>query len=321
MLTPYQCGKIPVVFVHGLLSDPATWMPMRNQLDGKSWFRERYQVWFFRYPTGIPFLVSAAALRRELNTAVACCPGAAEDPAAQQMVLISHSMGGLISKLQVSESGNEIWNLAANRPLDEIRAAPADRERLREVFYFEPLPFVRRLIMIGTPHRGSTLARRGIGRIGSCLARPTTEADERQRRVVRENPGVFEPWISRRVPNSVDLLEPDSPLLAAMLKLPICPDVRMHSIIGVSRTKSCQGPGDGAVSLTSAGLSCVDSEKLVSATHEELHDAAASVIEVERILQQHLCDFDRLQYGSDQLTRWSPSTIFSRSGAPAARSR
>jgi pimeloyl-ACP methyl ester carboxylesterase len=305
MLAPYQCGKIPIVFVHGLLSDPATWMPMRNQLNAQSWFRERYQVWFFRYPTGIPFLVSAAALRRELNAALACCPGAGDDPAAQHMVLIGHSMGGLIAKLQVSDSGNDLWDLAANRPLDDLHADPADRERLREVFFFAPQPFVRRVVMIGTPHRGSTLATRGIGRIGSCLARPTTEADERQRRVVRENPGVFEPWISRRVPNSVDLLEPDSPLLAGMLKLSICPDVRLHSIIGVARTTSCQGPGDGTVSLASASLPCVASEKLVTATHEELHDAATSVIEVERILEQHLCDYDRLLRRSDRLSRRS----------------
>ncbi len=321
MLAPYQCGKIPVVFVHGLLSDPGTWMPMRNQLDAESWFRERYQVWFFRYPTGIPFLVSAAALRRELNAALACCPGAADDPAAQHMVVVGHSMGGLISKLQVSDSGNDIWNLAANRPLDEIRADPVDRERLREVFFFTPQPFVRRVVMIGTPHRGSTLARRGIGRIGSCLARPTTETDERQRRVVRENPGVFQPWISRRVPTSVDLLEPDSPLLAGMLKLPICPDVRLHSIIGVARTNSLQGPGDGTVSLASASLRGVTSEKLITATHEELHDVAASIIEVERILQQHLRDYDMQLNSSARFSRWSSAASASRAGVPAVRSR
>src|SRR6185437_8867600 len=104
MLAPYQPGKIPVVFVHGLLSDPTTWITLGNSLNSQPWFRERYQVWAFRYPSGVPFLISAATLRRELNAAIAASPGAAEDPAVSQMVLIGHSMGGLISKLQVTDS-------------------------------------------------------------------------------------------------------------------------------------------------------------------------------------------------------------------------
>ncbi|HEY5312449.1 MAG TPA: alpha/beta fold hydrolase [Pirellulales bacterium] len=294
MFEPYQRGKIPVVFVHGLISDPTTWVTMINQLNAQSWFRERYQIWAFSYPTGMPFLVSAATLRRELNAALAVSPGAADDPAANQMVLIGHSMGGLLLKLQVTESGSAIWDLAANRPLDELRASPADRERLREVFFFEPQPFVRQVIWIGTPHRGSTLARRGVGRIGSLLARPTSEADERHRRMVAENPGVFQSWIRRRVPTSPDLLEPDSPLLVAMEKLPINPAVRLHSIIGVIRTKSLHGPGDGAVSLASAQHRCVESEKWVPEGHEELHVAQESIIEVERILQDNLLEYDLL---------------------------
>ena len=291
MFEPYQRGKIPVVFVHGLVSDPTTWVTMINQLNIQSWFRERYQAWAFSYPTGMPFLITANTLRRELNAALASWPDAADDPAAQQMVLIGHSMGGLLLKLQVTSSGTAIWDLVANRPLDEIRASPADRQRLQEVF-FEPQPFVKQVIWLGTPHRGSTLARRGIGRTASLLARPTSEADQRQRRVVAENPGVFQPWISRRVPSSLDLLEPDSPLLTTMEKLPVNPAVQLHSIIGVAKNNCVTGPGDGAVSLTSATHPCVESEKWVPVIHEELHLSEASIIEVERILQDNLLDYD-----------------------------
>ena len=95
-----------------------------------------------------------------------------------------------MAKLQITESGTDLWNLVADLPLDQIQASPEDRERLREVFFFAPLPFVRKVIFIGTPHRGSTLARRGIGRIASCVARSPADTDERHRRVVAENPGV-----------------------------------------------------------------------------------------------------------------------------------
>jgi pimeloyl-ACP methyl ester carboxylesterase len=293
MLEPYQAGKIPIVFVHGLLSDPTTWVSLGNQLRQETWFRERYQVWVFRYPTGMPFLVSAATLRRELNAALANAPEAADDPAAQRMVLVGHSMGGLVSKLQVTESGPDLWNLAARRPLDEINASDADRERLREVFFFKPQPFIRHVIFIGTPHRGSTLAGRGIGRIGSLAVRPTSEADERQRRLVEQNPGVFRMGLQTRVPTSVDLLEPSNPLLGAMLGLTVGPGVELHSIIGIAKTSSPHGPSDGVVSLTSASIPGVESEKLVSETHVELHHSAAAVGEVQRILQRNLREFDR----------------------------
>ncbi len=179
MLEPYQPGKIPVVFVHGLASDPTTWLTLLNSLRAQAWFRERYQVWAFRYPTGMPFLQSAATLRRELQAALALAPGGVDDPAARQMVLIGHSMGGLVSKLQVTDSGTELWDLVANRPLDAIRAEDADRERLREVFFFAPQPYIRKVIFIGTPHRGSSLAADAVGRVSSWAAKLTTDADTR----------------------------------------------------------------------------------------------------------------------------------------------
>ena len=292
MLEPYQRGKIPIVFVHGLLSDPLTWVTLGNALRAQPWFRERYQVWAFRYPSGVPFLVSAAALRRELNAAIAISPGAADDPTARQMVLVGHSMGGLVSKLQVTESGTDLWDLVANRPLDEIQADPADREQLREVFFFKPLPFVRKVVFIGTPHRGSSLASRGIGRVSSWAAKSTSTADERHRRVVAANPGVFVPWITRKVPTSVDLLEPGHPLLVAMEHMSVDPCVELHSIIGVDDVKPCAGPGDRVVSLKSASLPRVVSEKLVAETHEGLHEAATTQMEIERILERQLRDLD-----------------------------
>jgi pimeloyl-ACP methyl ester carboxylesterase len=288
MIEPYQCGKIPVVFVHGLASDPTTWLTQIHALRAQPWFRERYQAWLFRYPTGIPFLTSAATLRRELDAAVTLLPGAANDPAVHQMVLIGHSMGGLVSKLQVAESGTDLWDVASNRPLDEINAEPADRERLREVFFFAPLPFVRKVIFIGTPHRGSSMASRTAGRVSSWLAEMSAQTDERHRRLAAANPGVFAPWIAKKIPTSVDLLEPEHPLLQAIEKLPVDPRVELHSIIGVADLRGADAPGDGVVSLTSARYCGAISEKRVAETHRGLLQATSTTIEIERILERQL---------------------------------
>ncbi|MCE9605532.1 MAG: alpha/beta fold hydrolase [Planctomycetia bacterium] len=292
MIEPYQCGKIPVVFVHGLASDPTTWLTQIHSLRAQPWFRERYQVWAFRYPTGMPFLTGAATLRRELQAAVALSPGAAEDPAAQQMVLVGHSLGGLVSKLQATESGTDLWNVAANLSLDEIQASATDRERLREVFFFEPLPFVRKVIFIGTPHRGSSIANQAVGRVSSWSARITSQADERHRRLIAENPDVFAPWIVRKVPTSIDLLQPDHPLLCAVEKLSIGRNVELHSIIGLADASGTDAPGDGVVSLASARHCGTLSEKHVSETHRGLHEAATTTIEIEQILQRQLREIE-----------------------------
>src|SRR5207247_11201815 len=67
MFEPYQRGKIPVLMVHGLLSSPVTWAPLFNDLRADPVLRERYQFWFYLYPTGNPYLITAADLRHTIT--------------------------------------------------------------------------------------------------------------------------------------------------------------------------------------------------------------------------------------------------------------
>ena len=67
MIDPYQPGKIPVVFVHGLMSSPEAWDNAINELRGDPELRKRYQFWMFFYSTGNPILASGARFRKSLN--------------------------------------------------------------------------------------------------------------------------------------------------------------------------------------------------------------------------------------------------------------
>ena len=67
MLHPYEPGKIPVILVHGLRSSPVAWMKVINDLQGDPALRDRYQFWLYMYPSGSPFPVSAANLRRDMG--------------------------------------------------------------------------------------------------------------------------------------------------------------------------------------------------------------------------------------------------------------
>ena len=51
-LEPFQAGKIPVVLIHGLFSDPESWADLVNDLRSRPSFVNQFQLWAFRYPTG-----------------------------------------------------------------------------------------------------------------------------------------------------------------------------------------------------------------------------------------------------------------------------
>jgi hypothetical protein len=97
MLEPYDPNKIPVVMVHGLWSSPVTWMEMFNELRSFPEIRNQYQFWFYLYPTGQPFWISARQMREDLAEAQQDLDPERRTPALDQMVLVGHSMGGLVS--------------------------------------------------------------------------------------------------------------------------------------------------------------------------------------------------------------------------------
>ena len=251
-LEPYQPGKIPVVLVHGLFSDPQSWADMTNDLRAAPGFAQRFQIWVFRYPTGQGFLQSAAKLRGELAAALEMLDPEAADPALRHMVLIGHSMGGLIAKLQVTHSEDRIWGRLADRPLEEIVTNDAGRMFLTQTCFFDPSPQVTRIVFIATPHAGSLPSSAVIGEGISHLVRPSSQQAEMHRQLIADNPGVFNPLIERRFPTSIDLLTPRSPLLEVMRQMRLAGGVKLHNIVGVSQPLSLDGPSDGVVSAASA---------------------------------------------------------------------
>ncbi len=155
MLEPYEPGKVPVLMVHGLWSSPLTWMEMFNDLRSVPEIRNNYQFWFYEYPTGQPFWVSAAQMRQDLNKVRNAVDPDHAEPALDHMVLVGHSMGGLLARLQTVDSRDDYWQLVSNHSLDELNVSPQEREELLQEFYFRPNPSIRRVITIATPHRGS----------------------------------------------------------------------------------------------------------------------------------------------------------------------
>ncbi len=290
-LEPYQRGKIPVVFVHGLASSPTTWIDMVNDLRAVPGFDDHFQVWAFRYATGSPFLHSAAQLRRGLYESIQTVDPHAQDEALRSIVLVGHSMGGLVSKLQVTGSRDVLWRAIAARPLDDIVADEAVRRQLAEAFFFEPQPNVRRVIFLAVPHGGSPWSRRPVGRLASALVRPDARRTELHARLIASNPGVFSSEVERRLPTSIDMLESTSHLLRVMHGLPLAEYVHADSVVGTGGFLAAVRPGDGVVSVESTQHARIDSVTYVAATHENVHRHPQAIARVRAILQQHLAEY------------------------------
>jgi pimeloyl-ACP methyl ester carboxylesterase len=290
LLEPRQPGKYPLVFVHGFFSSPAIWADIANEILAQPGLRNCYQLIAYRYPTGRPFVESAAVLRREINALVKTYDSEEQDPSMYNMAMIGHSMGGLVAKLTVTRSDDRLWYAIANRPLSDINVSDAGRQRLAEWFYFEPLPFVRRVVFLGAPHDGSMMAGRTLGRVSSrCVQYPTADLIEHDL-LVKQNPGVFSPEFEDRIPTSIDMMERSSGLLQAIQGL--CPGqyVQFHNIIGTQGLSPLEGCGDGVVSVESAQYPFVSTEKRVHTTHGGLYKDDDSVQEILCILQRHILE-------------------------------
>ena len=295
MVQPYEPGKIPVVLVHGLWSSPMTWMEMFNDLRSLPEIRNNYQFWFYLYPTGQPFWISAAELRHDLAEVRRTLDPNRLEPALDQMVLVGHSMGGLISELQTLQSGDDYWKLVCKEPLDQLKADPKTLEKLRRTFYFEPNPSIRRVVTIGPPHRGSTFSNQYTQwLLDKVIHLPLKLIDMQQ--IVVENPGAFAKDSLIDVDTSIDSLSPKSPILAVMLASPRLPSVKYHNIVGdtampwYAKPFEQEGEGDGVVPISSAHVDYAVSEITVPAAHTTIHAHPAAVLEVRRILLEHLSD-------------------------------
>jgi hypothetical protein len=290
MLEPHQPGRIPVVFIHGLASDEGTWFDMLNELRAWPEFHRRFEPWVFHYPTGAAFLQSSGILRRQLAAAVRQCDPQGSDPAMRKLVLVGHSMGGLQAKLQVVDSGNQLWEAVARVPFDQIRLRPELRRRVAPSYFFERQPFVSRIVCIATPHKGSLLASLGVGRLASLTVRTPAETRLIHDEAVRLNPDAFLPEYERGTPTSIDLLRPASGMLQAIERLrPPC-WVTVHSIVGDGHVSLTGGRDDCVVPVDSARTAGATSEIFVPATHTKVHHHPQAIAEVRRILMQHLAE-------------------------------
>jgi pimeloyl-ACP methyl ester carboxylesterase len=272
MLHPYHPGRIPVVLVHGTASSPGRWAELLNELWNDPTLQERYQFWFFLYNTGNPILYSAGVLRGAVRDAVAELDPEGKDPALRRIVMIGHSQGGLLTKLMVAA---------------KLSISDETRELLRTSMFFEPVPEVKRVVFIATPHRGSFLAGRRLGQLASGLVKLPGTLAQSGRDLVERNPDKLARRSLDRLPSSVDNMDPSHHFIRTLAEIPIAEGRISHSIIPVKGEGPPAKLNDGVVEYASAHLAGAASELVVRSGHST-QSRPETIEEVRRILHQHL---------------------------------
>lgn len=280
--------RIPVIMAHGLLSQPETFTEVYNALLADRKIRERYQFYFFYYPTGLPPLYPGAGLRRELGELHAHLKKQGGGRAINRMVLIGHSMGGLMVSAQVRDFRGS-WEQLFKRPLKKTPLSPVAREAVEALFETAPPRFVTRAVFVATPHRGSTLANNWVGRLGSALSRvPKSFMSLQAPELVGSMTDFGRSVLLTAAPlDGIYRLREGNAVLQLTESRPLSSWVTLHSIIGDEGRGDTPESTDGIVPYRSSHLEGVQSEKIVPHGHSaHLHEEG--IRELRRILLLHL---------------------------------
>jgi pimeloyl-ACP methyl ester carboxylesterase len=287
-LEPHRRGRRPVVLVHGTASSPFRWADMVNDLLEDPSIRDHFEFWFFSYATGNPIPYSALQLRQAIEIAVSQTDP--RDPALHDMTVIGHSQGGLLAKMLVIDPGDALWDSISRRPFNSLALNPGTRTLLQASLFPKPLPDVRHVIFIATPHRGSYVAAFSISQFIGRFVRFPIDVTNAAKDILTGNGGnlLVDPSHTRL--GSVYGMLPGNPFINALASVPVAPNVEDHSIIPILGDKVTPDSGDGVVKYASAHIDHVDSELVVPHSGHSTQSNPLTVAEVRRILLLELND-------------------------------
>lgn len=277
----YDPEKIPVILCHGLMSSAGTFENLVNRLLSDSEIRQKYQFWYFNYPTGVSWVISAAHYRQSLALARATLDPKRRNANWDRMVVAGHSMGGLITHYSQCV---EPWKLLEASRIDMTRwGSYLDKkyvtqpfpqpvlEPMRSQYFFEPVQ-AGMVIYMATPHRGAPLARyRLVTMLMQLIKLPQNIIKEAidiatlQQNTVLFHPDNLTAWFT-----SISQLSPDSYSIRGLAPLQVR-GVLTHSIIGDRGCRNSPYSSDGVVPYWSSHISW-GSQTIVPASHSVQKD-------------------------------------------------
>jgi pimeloyl-ACP methyl ester carboxylesterase len=295
---PYDPDKRVVILVHGLASSPEAWVNLANELLGDDDLRRHYQVWQVFYPTNLGILASRQRIDQALRETFAHFDPEGDDRAGHNAVLVGHSMGGVIARLLVSDSGEYVLQRSLQSFPPAQAAALAQEPIVREMTVFHPLPEVGRAVFLAAPHRGAEvsegwalrLLRRAI-RLPFTVLRDSAELLQRNKIDEQELQRIG--FHKGRPPTGPDDLSPGSLFMRSTADLPIEAGLPYHSIVGWhDPSVPLPQSSDGLVPYASSHLDGALSEKAIPSGHS-VQETPGAILELRRILRVDMAADDR----------------------------
>jgi hypothetical protein len=283
---PYDPDKAIVLLIPGLQSTPFAFVDLMKRMRADWEISRRFQVWTFLYATGTPVLFNALELREQLEKTISMVDPRDRDFATNHIVVIGHSMGGLIAHTLVSSSGNKVWNALFAVSPQRLKGPKTTLRRLEAALHFQTNPRVIGAIFASTPHHGSNVAESWIGHFAASLIHLPSDLQSDITNVVLANPDAATPAAKafhRELKiSSVRTLSPRDPALQALATLPV--KVPFYSIIGQHTAGSVETGSDGVVPYSSSHLAGATSELVVRSGHGvcENPDAQREVLRILR---------------------------------------
>jgi pimeloyl-ACP methyl ester carboxylesterase len=278
-LQPYDPDRIPLVLVHGLFSTAFNWAQTINGLQADPEIRKHYQFLVFGYPTGNPILYSALRLREELGKFDKLYPN------HRPYVVVGHSMGGMLTRMQVITVTRPMWEKDLGETAKTIFRENSSDSLVVRATTFQANPRIKRVVFICTPHRGSQMASSGLGRFGTSLIALPLNIASAMTDALSSAELVQLTGSSKRLPNSITGLKPSNPALPIVNEARI--SVPYHSIIGDRGKDHCPDCTDGVVPYSSSHLDGAQSEVIVPGPHGAC-ELPQTIAELDRILRLHL---------------------------------
>ncbi|MFW6575765.1 alpha/beta hydrolase [Acinetobacter baumannii] len=280
MLEPFNPNKKIIVFIHGLASSPEAWVSLTNDIMGDAELRQNYQVWQVFYSTNMPIFESRFQIYSLLNQAF---QNVAKDSyAAHDAVLVGHSMGGVISRLLVSDA--DVSDLAMQKmneaQLKRLKENPVIRER----FQFKDLPYFKRVVFVSAPHHGTDYADRWFTQIARRIIRLPADffiaVEMRDEKNTKLRKGLIE--------NGASNLSRSSNFMQLTQAIQPSSNVVYHSIMGnINGTTDKSKMSDGIVPYQSSHLGGEQSELIIKGGHS-IQTSPEAILELRRILRLHL---------------------------------
>ncbi len=285
MMQPYRPKLKTIILIHGLASSPEAWVNAANEIMGDEVLRNNYQIWQIYYPTSAPISLNRAEISKVINETFDHFDPERKNPASKDVVLIGHSMGGIISRLLVSDSGTQLWDtLLKNYPnIDQDKV----KEKVKDMMFFEPLPGTTLAIFLAAPHRGTPFADKSFAKWLTGYVKIPFSLMNRLKETAMLVFGQDVPYDKLSL-SGVDNLSAKDPVILELAKLKISPSVTYHSIIGNDDPSvPLEESSDGIVPYWSSHWNGAASETIIESGHS-VQETPKAILQIRKILRDHL---------------------------------